>query len=1092
MRTFKIIFFVFIGLVLVAIAAVAALVFVDPSIYRNQLETRASAAFARPFKIEGPINLERSLRPRIILEEITIGNPDWAAGAHFAVAEKVGIQVALLALLRGKLNVLDVSFSGVNLYIEEGPDGANNYTFGDRGAGEKPGVLPAIERLVVKDTVINYRSADGGSKRFDISEVRLWNIPGEPERIEGRGAFKGKTFTIQMAADTASELTGPERPWSVKLDLEGPDMALTIAGRMLEAFKWERGDYGIKISGKQADSIEDLFGVQFPTSGPFELSANVNKDEAAFRVTDIAAQINGPPDTPAIKISTGEASGGQKDPFQIELQGQYGTTPFAFSLASMQPFGDISQTTPFPLEARLDIADTKLMLEGTLIPATVAERLEFEARLEGQTLTALAQLLDAELPAAGPYQLSFRTNIEADNYRFTDLKGHIKGTELWQMIQIVGGEASALESGAIIASIDARLDNIPLSLAFQGGPMPSGNSGATSWPVKLTASASGAKLTGEGSIVTTGDQRALKMATQINANRFESLGPLIGASLPAIGKFNLRADVGTDGDVHEINNLQVQMGVNRLDGSIRWEDKAPRPALTAKLSSESLISKKFFATSSKPSSKSRPSGLLDRPIKLEALKGFDARVDLEVKRLADSPISVADLRSTLTLANGQLNAPFRASLAGAPVDGQIQLGQDKNLAAVSLKGNIGHIDVGQTLKQLKLPDIVTGTADAIEVEGSSRGKTLRALGEQAVVNVQIKPANLAYTVEITNQTVAIQVESATLAARKDQPLTASLKGMVQEVAFNAEVSTASLKEIRKENIPLPLKVAIQTKDLRFKTEGSIARPFEKQEFDLQYELAGEEIEGIDPLVDFAIPLRGEFSARGRITGRGNRFTYEEDLRVGKSDLKAEITVLREPPRPKITGRIVASQIHMDDVELFDADKETASTQENARVIPDYTLPVEALLAADLDLEIKAERIRAPLGDLGDFVSKISLKDGRFNSSFNLKGFVGARINSEFDLNATADPPLIKVQIKAKDMDFGYFLNSMDVTDLVKGQIDLHVNLSGAGATRYNFLGNATGRITIIGGPGQITGRRIDLWAADLIPTMLSTSWQREN
>ncbi|MGD9045619.1 MAG: hypothetical protein PVG06_18030, partial [Desulfobacterales bacterium] len=49
-----------------------------------------------------------------------------------------------------------------------------------------------------------------------------------------------------------------------------------------------------------------------------------------------------------------------------------------------------------------------------------------------------------------------------------------------------------------------------------------------------------------------------------------------------------------------------------------------------------------------------------------------------------------------------------------------------------------------------------------------------------------------------------------------------------------------------------------------------------------------------------------------------------------------------------------------------------------------------------------------------------------------------------------------------------------------------------GATRYNFLGNATGRITIIGGPGQITGRRIDLWAADLIPTMLSTSWQREN
>jgi uncharacterized protein involved in outer membrane biogenesis len=225
---------------------------------------------------------------------------------------------------------------------------------------------------------------------------------------------------------------------------------------------------------------------------------------------------------------------------------------------------------------------------------------------------------------------------------------------------------------------------------------------------------------------------------------------------------------------------------------------------------------------------------------------------------------------------------------------------------------------------------------------------------------------------------------------------------------------------------------------------------------------------------------------------GNRFTYEEDLRVGKSDLKAEITVLREPPRPKITGRIVASQIHMDDVDLFDADKETAPTQENTRVIPDYTLPVEALLAADLDIDIKAERIRAPLADLGDFVSKISLKDGRFKSSFNLTGRMGAQINSEFDVNSTVDPPLIKVQIKAKDMDFGYFLSSMGITDLVKGQIDLYADLSGAGATRYNFLGNATGRITITGGPGQITGRRIDLWAADLIPTMFSTSWQRDD
>jgi uncharacterized protein involved in outer membrane biogenesis len=1092
MRTYKIIFFIFIGLVLVAAAAVAALLFVDPSIYRNQLETRASATFGRQFKINGSIRLERTLRPRIIVEDIAIGNPDWAKGSHFATAEKVGVQVALFPLLRGNLRILDVAFAGVNLFIEEGPDGANNYTFGDQGEGEAPQVLPAIEQLLVKNTIINYRSADGSGNRFEISEARLWNIPGQPERIEGQGAANGMRFTILLAADSAAELSSPQNPWSLKLDIEGPDISLTLAGRMDRAFEWERGDYRIKISGNQADSLETFFGVEFPTTGPFELSANVNSDDGSFSVTDIAARVNGPPDTPAINISQGEATGGQDEALRIALQGQYGDAPFSFKFASTQPFEGISQTAPWPIEAQLNLADIKLNIGGEMIPATAAERFEFDAQLQGKSLNTLAQLLDIKLPEAGPYQLSFHTQIAAGSYAVTKFEGTIERAGPWQMIRIERGSASAHEKGPLEASIAARLDKAPLSLSVQAGPGASGKEGDTSWPLKLEASASGATLKGNGAVVSTETGNALQMAARIDGKRFESLGPLIGVSIPAIGKFNLSADISSYGDVHAANNLRIQMGVNRLTGRVRWEDKAPRPALTGKLSSERLNLSKFFDAPSKPPSKNRPAGLLDRPIKLDGLKGFDARLDLTVKRLADSRIPVADIRSTVTLTNGELNAPFRASLAGARVDGQIQLHQRKNVPAVSLKATIGHIDIGHTLKQLKLNDIIAGTADAIDMDGSSQGETLRALGEQATVDLQIKPADLSYKTEIADQAFDIQIESAKLVARRDQPLTGIFSGTVRGAAFNAEASTANLREIWKANTPLPVRVAIQTEDLQLKAEGSIARPFKKNEFDLQYELAGSEFEGLDPLADFAVPLRGEFRARGRITGRGNRFTYEEDLRVGKSDLKADITVLREPPRPKITGRIVASQIHLDDVDLFDADKEAAPTTDKSRVIPNYTLPVDALLAADLDLDIKAKRIRAPSGDLGEFISKVSLKDGRFKSSLNVTGFMGARINSEFGLNATAVPPLTQIQINAKDLNFGYLLNSMNLTDLVEGQVDLLVDLSGSGGTRYSFLGNAAGRITIIGGPGQIAGRRIDLWAADLIPAMLSTSWQRDD
>jgi uncharacterized protein involved in outer membrane biogenesis len=1092
MHPYKIVFIVLIGLVLVAVAAVAALLFVDPSIYRNQLETRASAAFDRQFKINGPIRLERTLRPRIILEDITIGNPDWAAGAHFATAEKVGVQVALFPLLRGNLRVLDVSFTGVKLSIEEGPDGVKNYTFGDGGESEEPGVLPPIEQLLIRDVTINYQTADADISQYKIDEARLWNIPGEPERIEGKGSAKGLPFTILLTADSAAELSGPQNPWSLKLDIKGADMSLTLAGLMDQAFKWDRGDYRIKLSGSQADSLETLFDIEFPTTGPFELSANVNAHDGSLSAKDITARVQGPPETHAIKILQGEAFGGLDKPLQIALQGQYGDAPFSFRFASVQPFEGISQTTPWPIEAQLNLTDIKLNIDGEMIPAKVTEGFEFNAQLQGETLNTLAQLLDTDLPEAGPYQLSFHNRIAAGSYAVTKLEGTIERAWPWQMLRIDRGNASVNEKGSMEASLDARLDSAPLSLSFQGGPAASGNADGKTWPLKLEASASGATIKADGAVVTSENGKVLEIATRIKGNRFESLGPLVGVSLPAIGKFDLSADVSTGGAVYAAGNLKIQMGANRLTGSLRWEDKASRPFLTGKLISDRLTLGQLLDTASKPSSKTREAGLLDRPIKLDNLKDFDAELDFTVKSVADSPIPVSGVSSIVTLENGELSAAFHGKAAGAPVDGQIQVNQRNNIPAVALKATIGQIDVCQTLKQLKIPDIVAGTADAVDLDGSSTGKTPRALGEQAAFTLQIKSADLSYTAEIVNQTVDIRVENAKLVARKDQPLTGAFSGTMRGAAFNAEASIANLMEIRQANTPLPVRVTVQTEDLQLKAEGTIARPFKKNEFDLQYELAGTEIEGLDPLGDFTIPLRGEFRARGRITGRGNRFTYKEDLRVGKSDLKAEITILQEPPRPKVSGRIVARQIHMDDVDLFDADKAASANQDNSRVIPDYTLPVDALLAADLDLDIKAERIRAPLGDLGEFVSKVSLEDGRFKSSLRVTGFKGAQIVSEVDVDATVDPPLKRIQINGKDLNFGYLLSKMDVTDLVKGNIDLHVDLSGSGATRYSFLGNAAGRITIIGGPGQITGRRIDLWAADLIPTMLSTSWQRDD
>ena len=328
---------------------------------------------------------------------------------------------------------------------------------------------------------------------------------------------------------------------------------------------------------------------------------------------------------------------------QLALQGQFGETPFTLRFESTQPLEDISQKTPWPIEAQLNLADLKLNIESEMIPATVTEHLEFNAQLQGETLNTLSRLLDTDLPEAGPYRFSFHTRIAAGNYAVSELEGAIERLGLWQKLRVDRGKASLNPNGSIEASLDGKVDNLPLSLSLKGGPGTPAEAGKKAWPLIIDASASGATIKGEGAVVTIENRKVLQITTRISGNRFESMGPLIGVSFPAMGNFDLRADISSDGDVHEAGNLRVQIKNNRFSGSARWEGKAPRPVLSGRLSTKRLRLSDF-GNSSKTTSERRRTGLLDRPIKLDALNAFDARLELTVKSAADSPMPVADIQ----------------------------------------------------------------------------------------------------------------------------------------------------------------------------------------------------------------------------------------------------------------------------------------------------------------------------------------------------------------------------------------------------------------------------------------------------------------
>ncbi|MFZ2041838.1 MAG: AsmA family protein, partial [Desulfobacterales bacterium] len=527
MRPAKLISAFLLGLLLFAAAALAALLFVDPALFRGQLEAGASAAFGRGVHFGGPIRLERSLTPRIVVNQMTIDNPPWASADHLAAADEVAVQVALLPLLFGELRVLDVGLTGVQVFLEEGPDGADNFTFGAPGAGQQPGPLPAVERLLVQDAVITHRSASARLNRYEIDSARLWNMPGQPERIEAEGRVKGVPFRITLAADTPAEASDPQNPWSVKLEVAAPDLTLTAAGRVAQAFAWNDFQFAIALSGDRPDSLAQLFEVELPATGPFELSATVTGADGRYRMTELRAHLQELSGAAEITIESGTASGGRKAPLEAALQGRFGDAPLALTFFSERFPDPISRTDPWPLTGNLQLADAELDFRGTLAPAAEGSRLALEGRLQGEELDTLTRHFGGAPTQVGPYRLAFHALIAAGTVSLTDLEGEIGGRAPLQTIRIVAGNASVRHGGAVAGEIAAERHGVPLSLSFQGGPHQVGAADTTDWPLQLAASVAGVALTADGAVVTTPQGRNnLNLAARLTGDRLDVLGRL--------------------------------------------------------------------------------------------------------------------------------------------------------------------------------------------------------------------------------------------------------------------------------------------------------------------------------------------------------------------------------------------------------------------------------------------------------------------------------------------------------------------------------------------------------------------------------------
>ena len=212
-------------LVLIGIG-VFALSRLDPNDYVDLLDAKVQEATGRELKIDGKVGYSLSLRPTVAAEGIRFQNAPWGSRPNMVTIKRIEIQIALLPLLSGDVEIRGLTLIDPDVLLEIGRDGAKNWEF--KPAKEKQGApststqkIDVRKARIENGLVILREIRVKRETRVGLEQIQLTDSGRELE-VKGTAHFNAVPIEIDASVDHAGHLGKSGASGKAQLALSAP------------------------------------------------------------------------------------------------------------------------------------------------------------------------------------------------------------------------------------------------------------------------------------------------------------------------------------------------------------------------------------------------------------------------------------------------------------------------------------------------------------------------------------------------------------------------------------------------------------------------------------------------------------------------------------------------------------------------------------------------------------------------------------------------------------------------------------------------------------------------------------------------------
>lgn len=281
------------GIVLVAVVAILLFLAQDNwNFLRGPIAGFASARTGRAVRLDGDLRAHLlSWTPQIDIGGLKIGKPSWAGSGDVADVQFARLQLRLLPLFIGRLELPLVELRAMRLDLLRDTAGRESWALDAKSTG-RPFKLPPINRFLITDGRV--RLVDQTRKFVLSGQVQANERPtsadGRGFSLTGDGTLNSETFQLQATGGPLIAIKR-DQPYPFRLDVQAGASHALVAGQIVRPFDLGALTGALTISGPDLARLYDLTAIILPNTPPYKLSAQFERRGDRFSLTRITGTV---------------------------------------------------------------------------------------------------------------------------------------------------------------------------------------------------------------------------------------------------------------------------------------------------------------------------------------------------------------------------------------------------------------------------------------------------------------------------------------------------------------------------------------------------------------------------------------------------------------------------------------------------------------------------------------------------------------------------------------------------------------------------------------------------------------------------------